>query len=253
MHAIQCKHPSESEYHTVRLIDPVKVKGKHYAVAVDIYDKRTTAIFMSLVNVLSRNDKVTLITFGLHAEKLHFDMIQCEQSSIVTDFLSRKETGLNTIVGLRYLETVVADEHILITAGLYDSAPWNVESKVNAKLFSPGSEMSENYCKGQTFIKQWDVFFFPKNCPYERLVRSVLDIKQSQYYDICINGSELINCQSLPYGGYREINLPFNTGNILEINCMLYNGTFQQFQCKLQDDESVTYKSDFMKSCAMVE
>lgn len=252
MQAIQCKHPSETEYQTLKLIDPVKVKGKHYAVAVDIYDDRTTDIFMSFLRVLSRNDKVTLITFGHHAEKLSFDMIQCEQSSIVTDFLCRKETGLNTLVGLRYLEQVSADVHIMISAGHHDSAPLNVTSGVNVKLFSPGSEIS-NYCSAQTFVKDWDVLYFPKNSPHDRLIRGVLDIKHPQYYDINIHGSPLIVCPPLPYGGFRTVRLPYKTSECLEMTCMLFDGTFQVFSCKQEDDESIPYTSKFMKACSMVE
>lgn len=253
MQAIQCKHPSEPEYRTVKLIDPVKVTGKHYAVAVDIYDERNKGIFMSFLSVLSRKDTVTLITFGLHAEKLHFDMRQAEESTIVKDFLSHKKTGLNTLVGVRYLESVQADEHIMMTAGLHDSAPWNLDSKVKIKLFSPGTPTSENYCKGQTFVMEWDVVYFPKNGPNKRLIRSVLDIKHPQYYDIIISGSEVIECPSLPYGGYRKIQLPFNTDCSLEVNCMLYDGTFHKCMCECQDDESIPFQSDFMKPCAMVE
>ncbi len=255
MQAIQCKHPSESEYTTVKLIDPVDVIGKHYAVAVDIYDKRSSDIFMSLLNVLSRKDSVTLIVFGLHAEKMHFDMKSIEMmKSSVTDQLKLHASGLNTLVGVRYLEQIkTADEHIMITAGLHDSAPWNIESKVKMKLFSPGNSTSDNYCKGQTFVMDWDVTYFPTNGPYERLIRSVLDIKPSLYYDICLGGKELINCPPLPYGGYREVHLPYKTTSSLPVSCMLFNGTFQEFQCELRDDESIPYRSDMMKPCSMVE
>jgi len=253
MQAIQCKHPSESEYRTVKLTDPVEVKGKHYAVAVDVYDERNKDIFMSFLNVLSRKDTVTLITFGLHAEKMHFDMKLAVKSTVVTDFLSNKKSGLNTLVGVRYLESVQADEHIMVTAGLHDSAPWNLDSKIKIKLFSPGTSTSENYCKGQTFVMDWDVVYFPKNGPNERLIRSVLDIKHPQYYDITIGGSELIECPSLPYGGYRQIILPRTTESRLHISFMLDNGTFIDTECELHDDDSIPYKSDIMKPCAMVE
>ena len=239
----------------MKLIDPVDVIGKHYAVAVDIYDKRSSDIFMSLLNVLSRKDSVTLIVFGLHAEKMHFDMKSIEMmKSSVTDQLKLHASGLNTLVGVRYLEQIkTADEHIMITAGLHDSAPWNIESKVKMKLFSPGNSTSDNYCKGQTFVMDWDVTYFPTNGPYERLIRSVLDIKPSLYYDICLGGKELINCPPLPYGGYREVHLPYKTTSSLPVSCMLFNGTFQEFQCELRDDESIPYRSDMMKPCSMVE
>lgn len=253
MQVIQCKHPSESEYRTVKLIDPAEVTSKHYAVAVDVYDERNKDIFMSFLNVLSRKDRVTLIAFGLHAEMLHFNMKQAEETTIVTDFLKCKKTGLNTLVGVRYLEKVQADEHIMITAGLHDSGPWNLESKVKIKLFSPGNSTSVNYCKGQTFVMDWDVVYFPKNGPTERFIKSVLDIKHSQYYDITISGPEVIECPSLPYGGYREIKLPFNTEHRLEVTCMLYDGTFHNCMCELYDDDFTPFQSDIMKPCAMVE
>ena len=254
MQVIQCKHPSETEYRTVKLIDPVKVTGKHYAVAVDVYDERNKDIFMSFLNVLNHKDKVTLIPFGLHAEMIEIDMRTVYRSTIVEDVLSRKTKGLNTLIGVRYLEKVKADEHIMMTAGLHDSAPWNIDSTLKIKLFSPGNQMSENYCKGQTFVMDWDVVYFPQNGPSERLIRSVLDIKHPQYYDICISGgSEMVECPTLPYGGYREIALPFVTDSRLQISCMLHDGTFHNCMCEFQDDESVPYKSDIMKPCAMVE
>lgn len=254
MRAVQCKHPSKSEYRTVKLIDPVKVKGKHYAVAVDIYDERTSDIFMSFLNVLSRNDKVTLITFGNHSRVLDISMKHWEMDD-VKSMLNRKETGLNIIVGLRTLEQIESDEHIIITAGFHDSAPWNVESKVKIKLFSPGSSTSENYCKGQTFVMEWDVLYFPKNGPHERLIRSVLDIKPLRYMNIVLRGldkqSEDILLPAVPYGGCRVVQLPYAVQT--KVHYMTIDGVYDEVECEFQDDDTIPYTSDYMKPCAMFE
>lgn len=256
MQAIQCKHPSETDYRIVRLTDTVKVKGKHYAIAVDIYDSRNKKILNSFLNVISRNDKVSLVTFGHNAEEIEFDMSLNGQTLFVTDLLKRKETGLNTLVGVRCLEKIKADEYIMITAGLHDSASWNLTSKIPIKLFSPGDEKhaSANYCRGQAFIRDWDILYFPKDGPNERLIRSVLDIKHSQYYDIRICGGDVpVRCQALPYGGYRKVCLPYTTQDALIIQYIEHDGTIRSTACKLLDDESIHYLSDFMKPCAMVE
>jgi len=256
MQVIQCKHPSETDYRIVRLTDTVKVKGKHYAVALDIYDNRNKGIFTSFLNVLSRNDKVTLVTFGHNAEKTELDMSQICKSSYVTRLLRREDTGLNTVVGVRCLQRIQADEYIMITAGLHDSASWNLDSTMPIKLFSPGGDghASANYCRGQAFVRDWDILYFPNDGPNERLIRSVLDIKHSQYYDICINGgSKPVQCQSLPYGGYHEVCLPYTTHDTLCVSYTMYDGTVRSTACKLLDDESIPFKSDFMKPCGMTE
>lgn len=254
MQAIQCKHPSESEYQTVKLFDPVDVKGEQYAVAVDICDGRNKDIFMSFLSVLSRKDKVTLITFGRTAEMIDFDMKQFEDNkALITDALAREKSGLNTLVGVRYLERVQSNKYIMITAGLHDSAPQNLESKVNIKLFSPGTDLSENYCKMQTFVSRWDVTFFPKNGPHECLIRSALNIKPAQYYDISISGREMSECPALPYGGYRKVFLPYKTECRLMVSFMTFNGTVRDFECEPQDDDTCSFRSNIMKPCAMVE
>ena len=38
------------------------------------------------------------------------------------------------------------------------------------------------------------------------------------------------------------------------VSCMLHDGTFHaNCMCEFQEDESIPYKSDIMKPCAMVE
>lgn len=253
MQAIQCKHPSETQYRTVKLIDPVDVEGKHYAVAVDICDKRTTDILLSFLNVLNRKDSVTLITFGHRACKYDFTMEwHAKHKYHMSDMLSREETGLNILVGIRYLEQVEAEQHIMITAGYQDSGP--IITKHMTKLFydiiffSPGGVNSEK------FIPGWAPhFYFPKHGPHERTIREALFIKPPQYYDICIQGLDPMDCPPISYGGYRMVELPFKTESRLNLSCMLFDGTFQECECELQDDETLPFNSDIMKPCAMVE
>jgi hypothetical protein len=261
MQTVQCKHPSETEYQTVKLIDPVDVEGKHYAVALDIYDKRTTDILLSFLNVLNRKDNVTLITFGHHACKYDFTMEwYAKHKYHMSDMLSREETGLNILVGIRYLEQVEADEYIMITAGYHDSGP--IIKKHMTKLlnfyhngvyhniifFSPGGVNSEN------FTPDWARhFYFPKHGPHERTIREALNISSPRYYDIVIQGDQLVVCPPISYGGYRIVKLPYKTEIQLSVSCMLIDGTFQVCECELQDDESIPFSSDIMKPCVMVE
>jgi predicted HicB family RNase H-like nuclease len=161
MHAVQYKHPSDTEYRVVRITDPVDAVGKHYAVAVDIYDKRNSDILKSLLNVLSRNDHLTLITFGEHTEKFMFTMDSDYHKRLET-FLSRKETGLNTLVAVRTLEQVEADEYIMITAGYHDSVPvQDFKHKKKVDLFqlkSKVQELQESMCDWQENMMHDAVF-----------------------------------------------------------------------------------------------
>ena len=118
---MQCIQYNHDDHSVVKLTDPL-TQSKHYAVAVDIFDERNKDIFMSFMNVLSRDDSVSLITFGLHSQTC---FIHCKEESMRTihRMFSRKEEGLNILVGMRALERVKADVCIMITAGYHDSAP----------------------------------------------------------------------------------------------------------------------------------
>lgn len=152
MQAIQYKHPSDSEYRVVKITDIVETVGKHYAVAVDIYDKRNSDILKSFLNVLSRNDTITLITFGEHTEKYMFTMVSDYHKRLET-LLSREEIGLNTLVAVRTLEQVEADEYIMITAGHHDtvrSQDFKHKKKVNLfQLKSKVQELRDRMCDCQ--------------------------------------------------------------------------------------------------------
>ena len=141
MQAILCKHPSESEYTRLKLIDTKKVPSKHYAVAVDIYDERTAGILQSFLNILGGHDTVTLVTFGLHYDSIQFTRQQCIDNQTVATrvnkLISRTEHGLSTLVGIRVLEKIKADEFILITAGFRDRAP-DVEMSTDICVLVPG-------------------------------------------------------------------------------------------------------------------
>ena len=110
MQCDQLKHPSDHLYQIVKITDPVEVMSKHYAIAVDIHDYRTRDIFMSLLDTLSRNDSVTFIAFGEHSDVEMFQMNDPPHERI-SQMLSRRETGLCTLVGFRELEHVDADVH----------------------------------------------------------------------------------------------------------------------------------------------
>ena len=58
---------------------------------------------------------------------------------------------------------------------------------------------------------------------------------------------------SLPRGGSRTIELPESELIGLSVMYMLSDGTEEQIDCELQDDETVPFKSEYMKECDMVE
>lgn len=222
MQAIEYQDPIK-ECACVKLMDPVDVSGKHYAVAVDIYDDRTTDILLSFFNVLNRKDKVTLITFGNHTQQQLFDMADGPNMFYVKNMLSRQETGLNTLVGFHKLEQTRADAHIMITAGYNDSAPeiefgWRHYHSERLKVFYPGSELAERY----TSFTFSDKFYFPKHGPHERTIRKALSIQPPQYMNIMMECcGDRILIPPIPYGGCRvhELN---DVQNEYAINTTLY-------------------------------
>ena len=247
MQAILCKHPSESEYTRLKLIDTKKVPSKHYAVAMDIYDTRTTGILQSFLNILGGHDTVTLVTFGLHYDSIQFTRQQCiDNQSVATrvnKLISRTEHGLNTLVGIRMLEKIKADEFILITAGFQDRAP-DVEMSTDICVLVPGETH---------FLKHDNITLFPENSPYERIIRRRFNIPQQLYFNIVLDSVEGVRVPSLPRGGSRTIELPESELIGLSVMYMLSDGTEEQIDCELQDDETVPFKSEYMKECDMVE
>lgn len=248
MQAILCKHPSESEYTRLKLIDTTKVPSKHYAVAVDIYDTRTTGILQAFLNTLGGHDTVTLIAFGLHYDTIQFTRQQCVDNQTVATrvnkLISRQENGLNTLVGIRMLEKVVkADEYILITAGFQDRAP-DVEMNEDTCVLVPGE---------RKFLKHWNATFFPENSPYEKIIRSRFGMPQQLYFNIVLDSVGGVRLPSVPRGGSRTIELPESELIGLSVVYMLSDGTEEQVDCELEDDETTPFKSDYMKRCAMVE
>jgi hypothetical protein len=103
----------------ITVSDLLHVVGKHYAVAVDIFDTHTDVVLNALLATMNRNDSVTLITFGDHIESTHFNMTQ-DVADIVYKMLDRRECGCNVAGALYELdqtEVTLANEVMLISPG----------------------------------------------------------------------------------------------------------------------------------------
>ena len=248
MHAIQYKHPSETRYRFLKLIDTTEATPRHYAVAIDIYDKRTLDIFPSFLNVLGGKDQVTLIAFGLHPEKFTFSVQGYLDEAGIRDsvykILSRIETGLNRLVGIRMLEKIKADEYIMITAGCHDRAPLNIKSYLNIMILAPGTI---------NYMGTHNITCFPEHGPYERIIRETFGIPGPKYFGVVLVSKENIYLPSPPNGGSRTLELPKGQTSGLSVTYMIKDGTVKQINCVLEDDETIPYKSDYMKTCEMIE
>lgn len=242
LRAIQCKHPSDSEYKILKLIDTTSVPSKHYAVAVDIYDKRTTKLFMTFLNVLAGQDLVTLIAFGLHSARYAFkkqDYLDNEKiRRAVHKTLSRSEVGLNTLVGIRMLEKCTADLYIMMSDFRSDRAP-PVETRLSITYLT---------FSGHNFSTQ-----FVDNGPHERIIRDTFNIPGPKYFNMTLDSTETLLIPSPPIGGYRTVQLPPGEIIGLTVSYMLFDGTEKHVDCELMEDEMIPYKGHYMKTCSMFE
>jgi len=245
LRAIQCKHPSDSEYKILKLIDTTSVPSKHYAVAVDIYDKRTTKLFMTFLNVLAGQDLVTLIAFGLHSATYAFkiqDYIDNEKiRRAVHKTLSRSEVGLNTLVGVRMLEKCTADLYIMMSDFRSDRAP-PVETQLSITYLT----FSESYNLPGSIV-------FVDNGPHERIIRDTFNIPGPKYFNMTLDSTETLLIPSPPNGGSCTIDIPPGEIIGLTVSYMLFDGTEKHVDCELMEDEMIPYKGHYMKPCSMFE
>lgn len=243
LRAIQCKHPSDSEYKILKLIDTTKVQCRHYAVAVDINDRRTYDLFMTFLNVLCGQDLVSLIAFGLHSARYAFkkqDYLDNENiRNAVQKTLTRSEVGLNTLVGVRMLEKCNADIYIMISDFHRDRAPpLDTQLNITYLTFSHACSISRRLC-------------FIKNGPHERIIRDTFGIPNPVYFNMTCDSTILIH--SPPIGGSCMVKLPPGVIMGLTVNYMLSDGTEVYAECELQDDETIPYESPYMRQCRRVE
>ena len=247
MQCVQCKHPSDQFYHVVKLIDPTPLKSRHYAVAVDVHDKRTEDILMTLLSVLSRSDKITIIAFSDHTMIETFDMDKLDVYKI-KDFYLQRTDGLNTLVAIRTLESIPADEYIMITAGCQDKAPVGFISKFTRTSLPVFSPTRCHYMKYATVLS--------KDEPKMHVIRHALNIEPPNYYDIKLIGAlgVPICVQSPACGGYSIVPLLCETNNPINVTYMTEDGKRHETTCTFEDDDSLPYESTrFMKPCSMFE
>ena len=122
----------------ITVSDLFHVVGKHYAVAVDIFDTHTDVVLNALLATMNRNDTVTLLTFGDHIESVHFNMTQ-DVANIVSKMLDRREHGCNVAGALYELDQTECDHRVLISNGAYDDGPEEVLLANKIMLISPGT------------------------------------------------------------------------------------------------------------------
>lgn len=247
MQCVQCKHPSDQSYHVVKLIDPIPLKSKHYAVAVDIHDKRTADILMTLLSVLSRMDTITFIGFSDHTIIQTYDMDKLDIYK-VEKLYSVRTDGLNTLVAIRTLESISADAYIMITAGCHDKAPSRVVSTFTRGQLHVFSPVRHHYMEHAIALAGDE----PKMSP----IRSALGIKTPNYYDVKLIGamSVPICVQSPAYGGCSIVPLLRETNDPIKVTYMTEDGKRHETTCTLEDDDSLPYEATrFMKPCRMVE
>lgn len=209
---------------------------------------RMSELFMTFLDVLSGQDLVTLIAFGLHSAMYAFrkqDYLNNEKIRIaVQKTLSRTEVGLNTLVGVRMLEKCTSDFYIMITDFHRDRAPqMETQLDITRMGFSPG------VLSGRAFRE----LCFTENGPHERIIRDAFNIANPVFFNMTLDASETILIPSPPNGGSYTIDLPQGQIIGLTVSYMLRNGEEKHVDCELQDDETIPYKSSFMKPCSMVE
>lgn len=209
---------------------------------------RTSELFMTFLDVLSGQDLVTLITFGLHSAMYAFrkqDYLNNEKIRFaVQKTLSRTEVGLNTLVGVRMLEKCTADLYIMITDFHRDRAP-HMESQLGITRMG----FTSGVLAGRVFRE----LCFTENGPHERTIRDAFNITNPVFFNMTLDASETILIPSPPNGGSCTIDLPQGQSTGLSVSYMLKDGTEKHVDCELQDDETIPYKSSFMKECSMVE
>ena len=242
MQAVQYKHPSDHLYQTVKLTDPVDVPSKHYAIAVDIYDVRSSRILLDMINMFNRRDKLTVITFGEHSEKCMIYMDNPLRYTIVKNMLCRKEIGVNVMLGVRVLEHVEADAYVIVCEG--NGIPCSLQPR-------HGSEAKQ--------LIQIDMD------ASNHQVRRLMDIREPKYMDVKLHGTfGCMYVKAPPYGGTTVVQLLTGQVNPVKLTYMRSDGGKHVQLCDCQDDETMPdvktrmhgmqiEHQTFMRPCCMVE
>ena len=205
--------------------DDEDVLGKHYALAVDIYDSKTYPILISCLDTMNRHDVITLMTFGDHLESVTFPMTDSVMN-IVTDMTRRKENGCNIAMALYELDRLECDERIVITSGEYNDGPTNIELKHKLYWISPAvsrdipSITIPPSAMGCADAFGWDVKTTLRLNPTSqlscrKLIRKLLKKDSPSYYNIKLEGAfGKYYLKAIPPGGMTSVCVPYFEGKI---------------------------------------
>lgn len=197
----------------VTISDLLHVVGKHYAVAVDIFDTHTDVILNALLATMNRNDTVTLITFGDHIESVHFNMTQ-DVAEVVSKMLNRREHGCNVAGALYELDQTECDHRVLISNGGYDDGPEEVSLANEIMLISPGSPHYPVITYPVVNDTVQLVLRTDDGVCIRKQIRQLLKKPRPNYYQITILAGQRHFVRPLSFGGCTTMYIGDFEGNI---------------------------------------
>ena len=217
---LQCLKRSDKLGYNIFLEDIVEVPGKHYAVAVDLFDHKTDSVLDALLATMNRHDQITLVTFGDHIESVTF-MMSDDVNQIVAKALSRKEQGCNVAIALQELQRVECDTRILISSGAFDDGEPTVNLESQVIRISPGKPckypkicmpvLDEPLPPGADLVLEYE-----NKKSFRKEIRNILEKPRPNYYNIKIeHGNEIHWLKPLAYGGAAALSVSNFEGTII--------------------------------------
>jgi hypothetical protein len=197
--ALHCT--SRETGYKIVLSDMSDVVGQHYAVAVDIYDPKNSALLNALLATMNQNDTVTLITFGDHIESRHFNMTD-KVPEIVNEMLNRREHGCNVASALYELDQTKCDCRVLISNGAYDDGAAEVEIINKISLVSHGQP---SYPVIQNVLVTLMAVHSSSRVSVRKQMRQLLDKPRPNYYNIVVIAGTRHFVPPLAFGGETSI------------------------------------------------
>ncbi len=197
----------------ITVSDLLHVVGKHYAVAVDIFDTHTDVVLRALLATMNRNDTVTLITFGDHIESVHFNMTQ-DVADIVYKMLNRRESGCNVAGALYELDQTDCDHRVLISNGAYDDGPEEVSLTNEIKLISPGTPSYPVITYPAVNETVQLILRSDNGVCIRKQIRQLLNKPRPNYYGISFLAGQRHFVRPLSFGGCTTMYIGDFEGNI---------------------------------------
>ena len=197
----------------ITLSDLFYVVGKHYAVAVDIFDTHTDVVLNALLATMNRNDTVTLVTFGDHIESVHFNMTD-DVPEIVSKMMDRRETGCNVAGALYELDQTECDHRVLISNGAYDDGPEELTLTNEVILISPGTPAYPVITYPVVNDTVQLILHNNSRVCIRKQIRQLLNKPRPNYYSISFVAGQRHLLQPLSFGGCTTMYIGDFEGNI---------------------------------------